>query len=101
VALARIEELEGEDWVREDTAERMRDLYEFRRRFSARFNGQSENGEEDDYEEHSEAFQHFKQELLDAQRAELLRLRNQGRISDEVRRRIERDLDLEDERLEI
>jgi NhaP-type Na+/H+ or K+/H+ antiporter len=33
--------------------------------------------------------------------AALLRLRSEGRISDEVRRRVERDLDLEDARLEI
>jgi CPA1 family monovalent cation:H+ antiporter len=38
---------------------------------------------------------------LDAERAALLELRNQGRLSDETRRRIERDLDLEDTRLEI
>jgi hypothetical protein len=31
----------------------------------------------------------------------LPRLRSEGRISDEVRRRVERDLDLEDARLEI
>jgi CPA1 family monovalent cation:H+ antiporter len=102
--LAKIEELEGEDWVREDTAERMRDLYEFRRhRFAARLTGQSENGEEDgdNYEERSEAYQRFRRELLDAEREELLRLRDQGRLSEETRRRIERDLDLEDARLEV
>jgi CPA1 family monovalent cation:H+ antiporter len=33
--------------------------------------------------------------------AALLQLRSEGRISDEVRRRVERDLDLEDARLEI
>src|SRR5829696_6047197 len=102
--LAKIEELEGEDWVREDTAERMRDLYEFRRRrFSTRLTGQSENGEEDgdNYEERSEAYQRFRRELLDAEREELLRLRDQGRLSEETRRRIERDLDLEHARLEV
>jgi hypothetical protein len=40
-------------------------------------------------------------ELLSAERAALLQLRSEGRISDEVRRRVERDLDLEDARLEI
>ena len=103
--LARLDELKGEDWVREDTAERMRDLYEFRRRrFAARLTGQSENGEGengDNYEERSEAYQRFRRELLGAEREELLRLRDQGRLSDETRRRIERDLDLEDARLEI
>ena len=39
--------------------------------------------------------------VLDAQRAELVRLRNRGEISNEVMHRLERELDLEDERLEI
>jgi hypothetical protein len=38
-------------------------------------------------------------ELYDAQRAELISMRNSLEISDEVRRRIERDLDLEESRL--
>jgi len=103
-ALERIGELENEDWVREDKAERMRDFYEFRRRrFAARSAGQAKNDEEDgdDYEERSQAYQRLRRELLGAERTELLRLRNQGCLSDETRRRIERDLDLEDARLEI
>ena len=101
--LARIDELTEEEWVPEQTVERMRDLYEFRRRrFAARLTGQPENGEDGDaYEEHSQAYQRFRRELLGAEREELLRLRDQGRLSDEARRRIERDLDLEDARLEI
>jgi Na+/H+ antiporter len=100
-ALERIDELEDEDLVREDTAERMREFYEFRRRrFAAHLEGQSEDDDED-YEERSQAFQSFRRELLDAERAALLRLRDQGCLSDEVRRRVERDLDLEDTRLEI
>jgi Na+/H+ antiporter len=100
-ALEKIDELEDEDQVREDTAERMRRFYEFRRRrFAARLKGQSEDGDED-YEERSQAYQSFRRDLLDAERAALLRLRDQGHLSDEVRRRVERDLDLEDTRLEI
>ncbi len=34
------------------------------------------------------------------EREALLRLRNEGRITDEVMRRVERDLDLEEARLE-
>src|SRR5215216_191660 len=92
--LERIEELEGEEWVREDTAQRMRELYEHRRRrFYTRYTGQPQNDEEDEPEERFAAYQRFKQELLNAEREELLRLRDEGRISDTVRRRIERDLD--------
>ena len=38
-------------------------------------------------------------ELFDAQREQLLDLRNTRVISDEVRRKVERDLDLEESRL--
>ncbi len=101
-ALDRIEELESEEWVRQDTAERLRELYDYRRRrFAARYDGRFENGEEDDYEERSLAYQHLRRELLSAERAVLLQLRDEGRISDKVRGRVERDLDLEDARLEI
>jgi CPA1 family monovalent cation:H+ antiporter len=101
-ALEKIDELEDEDWVREDTAEWIRKLYEFRRRrFAARLEGQPENDEDGNPEERSLAFQRLRRELLGAERAALLELRNQGRLSDETRRRIERDLDLEDARLEI
>jgi Na+/H+ antiporter len=100
-ALEKIEELEGEEWVRKDTAERMRDLYDYRRRrFATRYTGQPENGETDDYEERTETYRRFRRELLGAERAALLRLRSEGRISDGVRRRVERDLDLEETRLD-
>jgi monovalent cation/hydrogen antiporter len=96
-ALARIEELFEEDWVREDTAERIRGLYNYRRtRFNARF-----DGDEDGIEERSVAYQRLLRELLRAQRKRLIQLRNEGRIGDEAMHRIERDLDLEESRLEI
>ena len=81
----------------------MRDLYEYRRRrFAARHSEQAESGEKSDgYEERFQAYQRFNRQLLGAERAALLRLRSEGRISDEVRRRVERDLDLENARLEI
>ena len=37
----------------------------------------------------------------EAERGEIIRLRNSGVITDEIMRRIERDLDLEDARLDI
>ena len=99
-AVARVDELAEEEWVREDTAERMRGLYGYRRRrFAARFGAIEENDVED-YEDRSTAFQRFQHEVLAAQREELLRLRNEGLINDEVMRRVERDLDLEEARLE-
>ncbi len=64
-------------------------------------NSTSTVGEEDSYEERSLAYQRLRRELLSAEREALIQLRDEGRISDSVRGRIERDLDLEDTRLEI
>ncbi len=104
-AIARIDELREEDWVREDTAQRIRGRYEYRRRrFSARRaagdGGASETTAAGEYEERSAAYQRLLGELLTAERSALVRLRGAGRIGDEVMRRVERDLDLEESRLE-
>jgi monovalent cation/hydrogen antiporter len=96
-ALERLDELVDEDWVREDTAERMRGLYSYRRnRFASRFEGDPEG-----VEERSAAYQHLMVELLGAQRLRLITMRDEGSIGDEVMHRIERDLDLEESRLEL
>lgn len=97
-ALTRIDELAAEDWVREETVERMRGLYDYRRqRFQARFDG---SGDHHRYEERSADYQRFRRELLEAERAMVLDLRRKGVIDEETMRRVERDLDLEDSRLE-
>ena len=97
-ALVRMDELAGEEWVRDDTAERMRGLYNFRRtRFTARF----DDGDDGAVEEQSQAYQRLRRELLDAERNEVVRLRNEGVINDEVMYRVTHDLDLEDARLDV
>jgi CPA1 family monovalent cation:H+ antiporter len=97
-ALDRMDELAGEDWVREDTVDRLRRAYDYRlRRFTARF----DDGDDSDYEERSAQYQRLVREVLEAQRRKIVELRNQGVINDQVMHRIERDLDLEDTRLEI
>jgi monovalent cation/hydrogen antiporter len=97
-ALERLEELLDEDWVRPETADRLRGLYTFRReRFQARYDGEDDAG----IEQQSQAYQRLRRELLEAERAAVVGLRRDGRISDDVMRRVERDLDLEDSRLEI
>lgn len=96
-ALERLEELAEEDWVREDTAERVRGLYDYRRnRFASRF-----DGDRDGVEERSAAYQRLMLELLRAQRRTLVGLRDEGKIADEAMHRIEHDLDLEASRLGI
>jgi CPA1 family monovalent cation:H+ antiporter len=98
-ALSRIEELKGEDWTRPDTLERLEGAYNYRRRrLKARAGKTDDDGT---YEHRSFAYQTVLREILEAQRAEIVRLRNEGTISNDVMHRIERELDLEDERLEI
>jgi len=97
-ALARLEELIDEDWVREDTAERMRGLYRFRTdRFRARFDDQDDG----QIEQRSRNYQRLRRELLDAERRAVVELRREGRINDDVMNLVTRDLDLEDARLDV
>jgi monovalent cation/hydrogen antiporter len=97
-ALDRLDELGGEEWTRDETVDRLRALYEYRKR---RFAARAGRVEDDGYEDRSVAYQQLFHELLAAQRQALVRLRNDGVISSEVMRRVERDLDLEESRLEI
>ena len=84
--------------MREDTAERMRGAYRFRAsRFAARFDDEDDGG----IEERSQNYQRLRRELLDAERRALVELRRQGRINDAVMNRVQRDLDLEDARLDV
>jgi Na+/H+ antiporter len=97
-AVERLEELASEDWVREDTAERMRGLYRFREnRFSARFD-QDDDGA---IEQRSQDYQRLRRELLDAERRAVVDLRRQGKINDDIMNLVQRDLDLEDARLDV
>lgn len=93
---ARPDELEQEDWVRGETAERLRGLYTFRAdRFRARF-----DDEEHDIESRSQDFQRLRRELLEAEREAILELRRTGVIGNDAWLSISRDLDLEDQRLD-
>jgi monovalent cation/hydrogen antiporter len=99
-ALERIDELAIEEWTYDDTIERMRGLYRYRtRRLDAREGESEEDG--DAIEHRSVKYQQLVREVLAAQRRAVVALRNQGEISNDVMHRIERELDLEDERLEI
>ena len=96
-ALARLEELRGEDWVRDDTAERLRGLYDFRRsRFAARL----EDGGDGAVEERSQDYQRLRRELLEAERQALLRLRRERVIGEDAVLLVQREVDLEDLRLD-
>jgi monovalent cation/hydrogen antiporter len=94
-AIVRVDELAGEEWVREETAERVRALLDYRRR---RFTAVGD-GDGAEYEERTSRYIRLMYEVYDAQRTELIVMRNGVDISDEVRRRMERELDLEESRL--
>jgi CPA1 family monovalent cation:H+ antiporter len=96
-ALARLDELAPEPWVVDATAERLRGLYRFRiDRFAAR----TDPGGDGKIERQSVKYQRLRRELLEAERHAVVELRNTGEISDDVMRRVERDLDLEIARLD-
>jgi Na+/H+ antiporter len=97
-ALVRLDELRDEDWVRGETEARLRASYEFRIR---RFEAQIDDDDDGEIEQGSQAYQRLRRKVLEAERADIIRARNRGDITDEIMRRIERDLDLEDARLEI
>lgn len=97
-ALARIEKLADEDWTRPDTLQRMRGVYTFRKR---RFAERAGRIDDEGIDEQSVAYQSTLREVLEAQRRAVVALRNQGEISNDVMHRIERELDLEDSRLDV
>jgi CPA1 family monovalent cation:H+ antiporter len=97
-ALNRLDELENEGWTNNDSVERARGIYRFRQR---RFKTRAGKIEDDGIEDQSMAWQRMMHDVYSAQREELVRLRNSGEISSDVMRRLERELDLEESRLEV
>ncbi len=100
-AIDRIEAIADEDWVFEGTADRVRRLYEYRqRRFRSQVQGSEADDDDTDYEARADGYRRFMGEVIGAERRRLRALRDEGAITDEVRRTIERDLDLEQARLD-
>jgi CPA1 family monovalent cation:H+ antiporter len=97
-AIDQIDLLQEEEWTRDDTLERMRGLYEYRKR---RFAARAGKIEDDGYEDRSLTYQRTVQTVLVAQREALVQLRDDGTISNDVMNRVVRELDLEESRLEI
>jgi CPA1 family monovalent cation:H+ antiporter len=97
-ALERLDQLAPEDWTNEDTIGRVRAQYEFRQRRVKIKVGKIED--EEGIEDRSRAYQRLLHELFTAERGALVGLRDSGEISGEVMRRVERELDLEESRLD-
>jgi Na+/H+ antiporter len=97
-ALERLDEMAAEAEVEsEDRAtEHLRELYEARLQHARA--PQDERGDSD--REHVEAFERLREELLRSERAALHELHARGEISEDALRTVERDLDLQEARLD-
>jgi Na+/H+ antiporter len=97
VALDKLERLGDDGRVSPESQERMREYYEGNiQRYTA---GLEAGGTTEEYAESSAAWRDWRRELLAAEREVVLSLRDEGKISPLVMRRIERDLDLQEARL--
>ena len=96
-ALGRLEEICEGSRIPPGAQEGIRDDYEERiRRYTA---GIEAGGTTEEYAQSSAAWRGWRRELLAAEREAIVSLRDQGRITPQLMRRIMRDLDLEESRL--
>ena len=96
-ALDKLERLGDDGRVSPESQERMREYYEGSiQRYMA---GLEAGGTTEEYAASSATWRGWRRELLAAEREAVLSLRDEGKISTEVMRRIERDLDLQESRL--
>jgi CPA1 family monovalent cation:H+ antiporter len=111
-AVAHLEILGDQAWVRDEMVQYMRTMYGKRRVMTATRFGRLTHDHQPDGHHHADGVDHaqdhldrqesllrLKREMVAAERTEILRLRDMGSISGDALRRIERDLDLEEVRL--
>ena len=96
----RLEQLADEGWMPEEMLDDFRSHYADRiRRHSAVLDG-TDARDRANIEKQSSVYERVRRELVAAERQEVIRLRNQDVISDEVLRTVQRELDLEESLLE-
>src|SRR3954468_18989622 len=95
-ALARLAEMDHDPADDDRATEHLRELYEARLDHARA--PQDERGDEG--REHVEAFQRLREDLLRSERAALRDLHARGEISEDALRTVERDLDLQEARLD-
>ncbi|WCB91705.1 Sodium, potassium, lithium and rubidium/H(+) antiporter [Baekduia alba] len=95
-ALARLDEMRRDPADDDRATEHLRELYEARLEHARA--PQDERGDPD--REHVEAFERLREELLRSERAALHELHARGEISEEALKTVERDLDLQEARLD-
>jgi Na+/H+ antiporter len=97
-ALDRIDELEASgEPVPETAIARVRELY--RARFARCVASLSGEGAEIPIEDPLTGYRRLREDVMDIERRSLIQMRNERRVSQDVLRRIERDLDLDEARL--
>jgi CPA1 family monovalent cation:H+ antiporter len=95
-ALGRISELEKKWPDHRPLIDQLRTSYQHRAEHEEQLHEAPGNEAEQELVEHRQ----IRSEVIDAQRDALLAMRDRGAIDDDVLRRIERDLDLEEIRME-
>ena len=94
--LARLEEIAKSETLPEEIVADLREhLTNRTQRFEARTKGTVHAG----YEERATVYRRLRREVVDAERRTVVRLRDQSAISDELMQRLQRTLDLEEQRL--
>jgi CPA1 family monovalent cation:H+ antiporter len=96
-ALDRLDELEEEKRIGEEPLRRLRDLY--RARFRQCMAVVGGDKAPDAMQDQRMRYGDVRRDLIQSERAAVLGLRNDGKVSQDVQRLIERDLDLEEARL--
>jgi len=96
----RLNELVEEEWVPEEDLTHLRSVYEDKIKSFTTHMDRTEVTDNRDGDR-SAAKRRLRQEVLKAERNAVIRLRDQGRIDDEVLRQVERELDLEEQRLQV
>ena len=96
-ALSRLDELATEGWVPQDAFTHLHASYEKKlRALTMPMDDEANEGSA----VHAPIQQRLRQEVLEAERAAVIGLRDRGRIDDETLRLIERELDLEEQRFQ-
>jgi CPA1 family monovalent cation:H+ antiporter len=101
-AIRRLHELRDEEWTRASTVDRMLEDLGVRQRRLARTAGEEVPDDAwagKDLDAHVAARARVEREVVEAQRRVVVGLRDEGRVSDQVMHRIERELDLQEQRL--
>jgi CPA1 family monovalent cation:H+ antiporter len=94
-ALARLETLTAQPWVRREHVDRMREGYAQRLRRASPI----AIGTDEASAQRQAAFRRLRHQALEAERQRLIALRDEGAISDEVLHRLEQELDVEATRI--